>query len=527
MKFKPAPLLAFAAALALTAAPAIAGLRLPSIISDHMMLNADHPAAFWGWADPSAKVTVAFRGAAGKNTEATAKADESGRWSLDLPALPPDMPGAVEIKTDKGETKDIADVITGHVWLAGGQSNMTYHVDTGNVPRPVVEQAKRDADALRGAVRYFLVTKYGADSPQDDVPGEWFDASADTVGRCSAVAWYFAVKLHENLQQPTAVICSSVGGTPVEAWIPKWAFDNMAVAGAIWKRHKEALATYSPQAEEKFKTDYAAWQAANPGALQIQNAQTRPREPYGPESKSIPIRLYNGMIHGLEPYTLDGIIWYQADGNAGFPGEYPELIKTLIQSWRKEWAAELPFYYVEMNNMWEPQDKPVENDRNLGPIREEQQAALELPKTGVVTAIDLGDATSITNPHFPNKQPVGDRLANLVSENVYGKDLGEVHSPEFKNYAVDGNTIRIHLKYAGGLRVRGGGPLKGFAIRGSAEDWVWADAKINGQDIIVSSPQVSQPKAVRYAWAANPVISVENGAGLPLRPFRTDTDAPW
>jgi sialate O-acetylesterase len=231
------------------------------------------------------------------------------------------------------------------------------------------------------------------------------------------------------------------------------------------------------------------------------------------------------MIRGLEPYTVDGVIWYQGDGNAGLYKQYPELIKTLIQTWRRNWHAELPFYYVEMNNMWELQLQPVENGHNLGPIREAQEAALGLPKTDVVAAIDLGDSGAITNPHFWNKKPVGQRLADEALKQVYEQQLGEVHSPEFDNFVVEGDKIRLHFEHAVGLRTHDNGPVKGFAIRGASGDWVWADGKIDGNDIVVSSGVVPQPAAVRYAWAPNPVISIENGAGLPLRPFRTDKDS--
>jgi sialate O-acetylesterase len=231
------------------------------------------------------------------------------------------------------------------------------------------------------------------------------------------------------------------------------------------------------------------------------------------------------MIKGLEPYTVAGVIWYQADGNSGLYQEYPALIQALIKAWRREWNAELPFYYVEMNNMWEPQQQPVENGHNLGPTREAQEAALLLPKTDVVAAIDLGDAGAITNPHFWNKKPVWQRLANEALEQIYGLPLGEVHSPEFESFTVAGGKVRLKFRHAGGLRTRDHGPVKGFAIRGASGAWVWADGKIEGRDIVVWSSQVPAPAAVRYAWAANPVISIENGEGLPLRPFRTDKDA--
>ena len=182
-----------------------------------------------------------------------------------------------------------------------------------------------------------------------------------------------------------------------------------------------------------------------------------------------------------------------------------------------------------MNNMWDLQKQPVGtvgHDPNMALIREAQAAALALPKTGVVAAIDLGDSSAVTNPHFPNKKPVGDRLANLALSEVYGLPMGEVHSPQFDRCAVEGGKMRLRFQFADGLRIRDGGALKGFAIQGANGDWLWAEGKIDGKDIVVWNSQVPQPKAVRYAWASNPVISVENGVGLPLRPFRTDTQSP-
>jgi sialate O-acetylesterase len=144
----------------------------------------------------------------------------------------------------------------------------------------------------------------------------------------------------------------------------------------------------------------------------------------------------------------------------------------------------------------------------------------------VVTSIDTGDPVAVAiQPHFPNKKPVGERLALLALNNLYGMPC-EAHSPQYASFAVEGNKIRVKFKYADGLRVRGGGKMIGFAIRGATGDWVWADGEIDGTDILLSNDQVPQPAAIRYAWAFNHLISIENGAGLPLRPFRTDKSSP-
>jgi sialate O-acetylesterase len=155
-------------------------------------------------------------------------------------------------------------------------------------------------------------------------------------------------------------------------------------------------------------------------------------------------------------------------------------------------------------------------------IREAQQAALQLPDTDVAASLDQGIDKPNYEAHFPNKKPLGERLAGLALNNLYGQP-GLVHSPQLKSYAVEGNKVRVKLDHADGLRLRGEGGLKGFAIRSADGDWVWAQGRIEGQDIVLWSDQVSVPAAVRYAWAFNPLLSVENRAGLPLRPFRTDT----
>jgi sialate O-acetylesterase len=207
----------------------------------------------------------------------------------------------------------------------------------------------------------------------------------------------------------------------------------------------------------------------------------------------------------------------------GHPQDYGVLIKTLINNWRTLWKAELPFYYVEMNNMRDyPQKNPVVYN-HLSMIREQQQAALELPATGVACSIDVGLPTP--EPHFPNKKPVGDRLALMALNDLYGQK-GLVNSPAYKDFHVEGNKLRIRLTDAEGLRLMPGHAFRGFAIKDAIGDWVRADGQIDGETILLWSIAVQQPSAARYAWAPNPVISIENGAGLPLRPFRTDTKSP-
>lgn len=521
-------------AIPLTLQTATADLRLPAVISDHAMMQAGKPVAIWGWATPGAKVKVTLVGnESGPANAFTATSDASGKWSGQLPAMKAGMSGLLQISSDKDAPKTINDLLVGEVWLCGGQSNMDYRVsgkggsgglDLGN-PEEVAETARnlaiaqKEADAAKPPIRYFNVTSNGADQPADDVQGSWVLGDSKNVGTFSAVAWNFAVAVQSKAHLPVGLIVSCKGGTPVEAWMSKEALNANPAGAAVLDRHNKKLAEMTPQKVAQLEADMKAWVASN--ADWKLRKGNKPAYPYTTTFGGVPVRLYNGMIHGLQPYTVRGIIWYQADGNMGNPTEYSDLFQGLIRQWRADWKEQLPFYFVGLNNMWgETPARPV-NNNPVCILREQQYGGLRQPATGIAGAIDVGSAT---NPHFPNKKPVGERLAGLALRNVYNQP-GQVNSPMYRSFAIQANKVRLKFTDAEGLRIHGGGKLIGFAIRGSAGDWAWADGEIEGQDIVVWNDQIPSPTAVRYAWAPNPPISVENGAGLPLLPFRTDADS--
>jgi sialate O-acetylesterase len=503
--------------------PAPSGLKLPAVISDHMVLQNGTQDPVWGWASSGTAIRIEFLDAQNKTlASAQAVADASGKWMAKLPPLAPNTAGELHITAGTEPPAIVHDVLVGETWLCGGQSNMVY----GNVamkdthPDWYAEALKKGIEA-NGALRVFKVNICSSQTPADDVPGRWVLLNCEPpIGDVSAVAFSFAVALRDKLHCPVGVMLAAVNGTPAEVWIPKADLDSCSVGPQVEKRYQDLADQYPVQIKQYEAAD-AAWLAANPTPdLQAQNKNKRPGRPGPPFFVS---EFYNGMIHGMEPYAVKGVTWFQADGNLGDVPEYGELIKTLIKSWRRCWGAELPFYYVEMNNMRDyPQKDPVQYN-DLCVLREQQEAALELPGTDVVCSIDLGLLEP--EPHFPNKKPVGQRLALLAFNNAYGLPC-PAHSPQYASFAVEGSKVRTRFKYADGLRVRGGGKMIGFAIRGATGDWVWADGRIEGHDILLWNATVPQPVAVRYAWAANPLISVENGAGLPLRPFRTDKTSP-
>ena len=242
---------------------------------------------------------------------------------------------------------------------------------------------------------------------------------------------------------------------------------------------------------------------------------TRP-EPVGASNQNSPGVLYNAMLAPLVPFAIRGAIWYQGESNAGRAYQYRTLFPTMIRNWRSAWGYDFPFYFVQLPNWRARQESPSESD--WAELREAQTFALRESKTGMAVAIDVGDGDDL---HPRNKLEIGRRLAILALANVYGQAIVP-SGPLFDRFKVEGNEVRISFKYAEGLKTSDGGPVKGFAIAGADRKFVWADARIEGDTVVVSSPAIVKPEAVRYAWADNPLVNLYNKADLPASPFRTD-----
>ncbi len=232
-----------------------------------------------------------------------------------------------------------------------------------------------------------------------------------------------------------------------------------------------------------------------------------------------PSMLYNAMIHPFVKLPIRGAIWYQGESNAGRAYEYREVFSNMIKDWRKQWQQDFPFIFVQLANFRQPVAEPEESE--WAELREAQAVALQLPKTGMALAIDIGEADGI----YPkNKQEVGRRLAISALHVAYGKDL--VHSgPVYREMQLRGKDALLFFSHTGsGLKVKDKyGYLKGFTIAGADRKFYWAKARIEGNKVVVSSENVPWPVAVRYAWATNPdEANLYNAEGLPAVPFRTD-----
>ena len=239
-------------------------------------------------------------------------------------------------------------------------------------------------------------------------------------------------------------------------------------------------------------------------------------EPVGASNQNSPGVLYNAMLAPLVPFSIRGAIWYQGESNAGRAYQYRTLFPTMIRNWRSVWGYDFPFYFVQLPNWRARQDQPGESD--WAELREAQAMTLREPRTGMAITIDVGDGDDL---HPRNKLDVGRRLATLALANVYGKEIIP-SGPLFDRFKVEGNKVRISFKYGQGLKTSDGGPVKGFAIAGADRRFVWAEARIEGDTVVVSTPGIQKPVAVRYGWADNPLVNLYNKAGLPASPFRTD-----
>ena len=495
------------------AAVALADVKLPALISDNMVMQQKMKVPIWGWAEPGEKVSV--KGSwqwFGSST----KAGEDGKWMVKVGT--PKAGGPYEITINGKNRITIKNILIGEVWLASGQSNMEMPVgDIGGWKWGVLNYEQEIAAANYPNVRLFTVEMKVAEQPQSDCVGSWQLCSPQTIPPFSAVAYFFGRELHRELNVPVGLIHASKGGTYAEAWTSEEILEADPDYKPFLQRYEQAVANY-PQAMKVYERKLAEWEhIAAKVRAEGKEEPRKPYKPYGPGHYNGPSVLYNGMISPLIPYDVAGVIWYQGEANADRAYLYRKLFPTLIQSWRYEWGqGDFPFLFVQLANYREVNPEPVES--SWAELREAQLLTLTAPNTGMAVAIDIGQVKG----HPKNKQDVGKRLALWALARMYGKNI--VYSgPIYKSMKVEDNKIILHFKHiGGGLVACGGEPLKGFAVAGADRKFVWADAKIEGDTVVVYSDKVAEPVAVRYAWADNPVCNLYNKESLPASSFRTD-----
>ena len=482
---------ALAAACLAFAGSASAEVRLPGLISDHMVLQRAVPARIFGTADPGEAVSVSFR-----DQTVRTSADALGRWEAWLQPLAPGAPGEMTIRGTN--TLTIRDVLVGDVWIGSGQSNMQWAVRQSDNAEAEI------AAGSHAGIRFFYVPRKGSAVPVEDVEAKWVVCTPETVREFSAVLYYFGRQLHQDLKVPMGLIHSSWGGTPIASWI--------SGPSLVGNTRLEPFLTFWANAIAQYPANVARHEQAVKRWEANGSQGPRPGVPLGPGHAHEPSTLYNGMIAPLVKYTIKGALWYQGETEAGrAQGHiYGEALMTLVQDWRRAFGqGDFPFYWVQLANY----GNAAKNGHWMR-VQEGQVRATALRHTGVAVINDIGNPTDI---HPGNKQDVGRRLA-LLAQNRGG-------SPLYRQHTREGDAIRIWFDNAGDwLAARGGGTLKGFEIAGADGEYVAAAARIDGPTVLVSSPVVADPRSVRYAWDYNPDANLTNEEGLPASLFRTHDD---
>ncbi len=506
MKTKPILPTLFAATASVLFAPLVArgDVTLPEIFSDGMVLQRNAAIPLWGTADAGETVSVVL----GAQKQTTV-AGVDGRWMVKMAPMP--AGGPLEVTVSGKNTLKLQNVVLGEVWLASGQSNMELRL-------PRVTNADQEiAAANYPLIRMFRVGRSIADTPQSAARGAWVAASPQTADQFTAVGYFFARELQKKLGVPIGLIHASYGGTPAQAWTSRAAMQSNPDLQGIFAQWEKTLADY-PQAKQKYDEQMVRWKER--AALAKAEGKPEPAAliaPPGPGGKATPAGLYNGMIAPLIPYAIKGVIWYQGESNTREPELYRKLFPALVTDWRRAWGiGDFPFLWVQLANFHKPQSAPAEE--GWASLREAQTMTLALPNTGQAVSIDIGEAGDI---HYRNKQDAGKRLALVALATQYGEKI-EYSGPSYEGAEIEKGRIRLKFTHAAGLMAQGGGELKGFAIAGKDGVFVWAQARIDGADVVVSSPQVPDPVAARYNWADNPIGNFYNAVGLPASSFRTD-----
>lgn len=495
-----------------------AELSVPHFFSDHMILQRERAASIWGKADAGAEVSVSFKG-----KSASVKAGADGKWRAQIETGAADATGAVLTISAGADKLEIKDVLVGEVWFASGQSNMFYTMNRSP------EYAGLIAESKHPALRMFNAPLVTAAENQDDIEGVWQASTPETVPGFSAVAFFFARKLHLELGIPVGVIKSAWGGKPVETFTSREALNTLPGTKELVDAMLKDEAGYDQaKADAAYATKLEQWKATMAAAKGKPDVDRRrlPKKPDAPKrpllTEGKPGVLYAAMIHPFTGYTMRGAIWYQGEGNAKAGAvPYDQTLPLMINDWRKRWADEFSFYYVQLASYRAVSTEPGTPDP-WALLQDRMRLVLATtPKTGMAITNDVGEANDI---HPKNKKDPGERLARWALAKDYGKEL--IYSgPLFKSSEVKDGAIRVTFDQSGaGLKSRDGGVLKRFEIAGADKVWKWADAKVDGIDsVLVSSAEVKAPVAVRYAWASNPEgANLINSDGLPASVFRTD-----
>ena len=477
-----------------------ASVEVAPLFGDHAVLQRDRRVPIWGRAAAGEDVSVTFG-----TQHVSAKADAQGRWRLELAPMTAQNTGA-DLTVAGSNRVVLHDVVVGEVWLCTGQSNMGFALSRA------LNAQKEIAASANPRLREIVIRNGPAESPLDATKTSgWQVAAPETTPTFTAVGYFFGQELVQTLDVPVGLIHSTVGGTPVEAWMNAAAFASDPGFAAIAERsHAEDRA----MAAARLKAWNQAKAKATAAGADVLARFTQ--ETPGPASypSKMPMVLFNGKIAPIKPYAFRGAIWYQGEANAARPHEYHNLFAAMITAWRSYFGeGDFPFYWVQLPNFAAGEATGT----TWATMREAQAQTLSLPNTGQAIAIDVGEANNL---HPLNKRPVGHRLAILAEAQVYQLPV-EFSGPVFKSMSHDAQGLVVTFDHAEGLKARGG-QLPAVQIAGADKVFHPAESRIADGRLVASSSAVPEPVAIRYAWTNAPEATLFNGEDLPAAPFRSD-----
>jgi len=482
------------------------------LFGDNAVLQQGRRVPVWGTASEGEKVTVAF---GGQKVEVVAK---DGKWMAWLePMRASSTPQTMTISGSNSLT--MTNILVGEVWLCGGQSNMERKFpqlvsnDPSQLPPVNLEQETAAAD--HPEIRHITIPQITSSNPLSTISTNWVICSPQTVTNFTAVGYFFARDLQKEIKVPIGLINSSWGGSIAAAWSRHASMETNPALTPILSDYAKDVASYSERLA-KYQADESRIQSRYTNAVAEAKAkgQRPPNPPHPPgdpvKNVNSPSYMFNAMINPLIPYAIRGVIWYQGETDRLKADQYQKTFPALISDWRNLWGeGDFPFLYVQ-----------IAPCKMIGPeIREAQLLTLKRTTNTAMTVItDWGHPN---NMHPIHKEPVGHRLSLAARALAYGQSI-EFSGPIYKEAMINGNSITIRFDHAGHELVAKGSPLKGFLIAGADKVFVPAQAEIRGETVVVSSPQVTNPVAVRYGWDSVPDVNLFNDAGLPASPFRTD-----
>jgi len=509
-------------------------VRVPAIFSDHLVFQQGGGNPIWGWAKPGEKVTVSTSW----GTTDSATADKNGKWMI---ISYTSKPGTGHEVTIQGDNKIVLkNVAVGEVWLCAGQSNMGWSMGNSF-------EAEKEAAVNLPDFRIYKSAREHWHEPLSenrDRLAKWKSCDPKSAAETSAVSYYFGKKLHQKLGVPVGIIQRAYAGTPIEGWMP-WEIQNTDPRTISLKKELDMTSKRLAdrgQTKQKslanFHEELLEYNAKIGRGETMKNAFRSLSPPIITKPANMghqyPGHIYNAMIGPIRPYAIRGMIWYQGERNAKNAPQaqhYANQLKQLIQHYRNTWHGEswgavsdgFPVYFTQLPS-WNPhQSKPVEGVEASWAVSREsmRKVSQEVYNTGMAVSIDTGDAIEL---HPKNKKPIGLRHAYLALGKTYGFPI--VHEgPVFSEFSQEGSKVVLRFESIGSGLVAGRkGKINSFAIAGKDRVWHWADAQIDQDSVILSSPKVKQPVAVRYAWAMNPSGRnlLYNQEGFPASPFRTD-----